>query len=102
MHNKASFIEFLRQQNDRQPKKLIIAFGDASNDIPAAKCRRYRMYPAQLAVNFRLRLSLITKLTPVSQHLWAGSNAEAALALASDIGDVNYKICAKQPRSNLA
>ena len=92
MHNKASFIEFLRQQNDRQPKKLIIAFGDASNDIPMLNAADIAcIIPSPTGSQLPPEVITTTKII-ASQPAPIGwiESAEAALALASDIGDVNY------------
>ena len=92
MHNKASFIEFLRQQNDRQPKKLIIAFGDASNDIPMLNAADIAcIIPSSTGSRLPPEVIITTKIT-ASKPAPMGwiESAEAALALASDIGDVNY------------
>ena len=92
MHNKASFIEFLRQKNNRQPKKLIIAFGDASNDIPMLNAADIACIIPSPTGNPLPPETITTKKITASQPAPMGwiESAEAALALASDIGDVNY------------
>ena len=92
MHDKASFIEFLRQENERQPKKLILAFGDASNDIPMLNAADIAcIIPSPTGKQLPPEVITTTKIT-ASQPAPLGwiESAEAALALASEIGDVNY------------
>ena len=92
LHNKASFIQNIRQKNRDMSATIIVAFGDGNNDIPMLNAADFACIIPRPNGEHLPPDKITTKKIIASQPAPLGwkEAAEAAKTYFSDIGDIRY------------